>query len=635
MMRDHFRVLVADLSSGRSRVELLDGRDQVAGGSGLAALLFGRYGHADRPWDDPDQPFILAVGPLTGLFPLMSKAVAAFKSPYHDQYAESHAGGRSALAIAFAGYDALVVVGRARRLTVLAVGSRRVEIKDVHYFQGADALAGGKALRRMYPGSGHRSIMRIGEAGERGSAMACINVDTYRHFGRLGGGAAMGAKNLKAVVVLGDGEFPAPPGKDYAKLYAAIHHQLTDTRMMSKYHDLGTAGNVLALNELKSLPWRNLQASTDPEADKISGERFGDDVLLRNMACAGCPVGCVHVGFVRERFSEEHRYLYRQVSYDYELIFAEGSMLGVTDPFHALGIMDEIEKAGLDAMGAGVALAWATEALEKGVVGEAETGEALAFGDAAAYRRAVWRLARGENEFWRTLGDGVERAVARYGGGDFSCVLGQEMAGYATGEVFFAAQSMGFRHSHLDSGAYSYDQKHQEHDAAKAVGYLVEDERARALLTCMVSCLFARGVYKDELLAEALGCVGYGGLAGDLAGLGERVQRLRWRTRFATGYAPESVRIPKRFLEVTTWKGPVDVGYLEELRGLYAAHIRELAAPAEPAGGGEAGPGAEPGAKAGGAAGGIPGAGAGGAGPEVAGGSPATPATPESGPAGS
>ena len=91
MIRDHFRVMRVDLAMGRGEIQTIEGRDLYAGGSGLAALLFSKFAHPDKAWDDPDQPLILAIGPLTGLFPLMSKTVCAFKSPYHDQYAESHA----------------------------------------------------------------------------------------------------------------------------------------------------------------------------------------------------------------------------------------------------------------------------------------------------------------------------------------------------------------------------------------------------------------------------------------------------------------------------------------------------------------------------------------------------------------
>src|SRR5512136_3033240 len=151
MIRDHFRVLRVDLAEQRGEVITLEGRDTVAGGSGLVALLFEKYGHVDKPWSDPGQPLIFTIGPLTGYFPLMSKTVCAFKSPYHDQYAESHGGGRSALALRFADYDALVVTGRAKSPSALIVGSRRIEIKDVHYLWGTDLQVAGKVLRRMFP----------------------------------------------------------------------------------------------------------------------------------------------------------------------------------------------------------------------------------------------------------------------------------------------------------------------------------------------------------------------------------------------------------------------------------------------------------------------------------------------------
>jgi aldehyde:ferredoxin oxidoreductase len=94
-------------------------------------------------------------------------------------------------------------------------------------------------------------------------------------------------------------------------------------------------------------------------------------------------------------------------------------------------------------------------------------------------------------------------AAKHYGGKDFACVLGQEMAGYATGEVFYVAQSLGLRHSHLDTGAYSYDQSNAPKDVAKALAFLLEDERERVVLTSMVACLFARKVYGRTRCASA------------------------------------------------------------------------------------------------------------------------------------
>ncbi|OEU68913.1 MAG: aldehyde ferredoxin oxidoreductase [Desulfovibrio sp. S3730MH75] len=576
MIRDYFRVLVVDLATGKGNVAKVEGRNEYAGGSGLGALLFSIYGHPTRPWDDPDQPLIFSIGALTGLFPLMSKTVCSFKSPYHDQFAESHAGGRSALAIRFADYDAIVIKGRAPRLSCLSIGMRHLEVKDVQFLAGKDVFATGKMLRRMFPGSGHRSILRIGPAGENLSGMACINADTYRHFGRLGSGGVMGSKNLKGIVILGDGSFALPEGKEYTKVFDEVYDKMTGTDMMSKYHNLGTAANLNALNELKSLPWRNLQATSDDDIAGITGEKFADETLLRNAACAGCPVGCIHLGFVREKFMEQNQYMYRQVAYDYEPIFATGSMLGVIDPFHVLTIMDEIEKAGLDVMSGGVALAWATEAFEKGLITEKETIVPLAFGDAEGYQKAVYYMGEAENDFYAALIKGSLVAAKKYGGEDFACVLGQEMAGYATGETFYVAEALGFRHSHLDSGGYSWDQKNDSKDVNAICDFLIGDETGRAFITSMVACLFGRGVYNDEQLASCLKSVGYSEIADNMDTIGERVRALRWKMRFDTGYDPDAITIPKRYNEVTTWKGKTDPKFLAELKKEYGNRIRGL-----------------------------------------------------------
>ena len=371
--------------------------------------------------------------------------------------------------------------------------------------------------------------------------------------------------------------FPLKQTTKYSKLFREVHKQLTATDMMIKYHNLGTAANLESLNTIQSLPWRNLKQTTDPAIEGITGEKFADDTLLRSMACSGCPVGCIHMGFVREKFRKENRYLYRQVSYDYEPIFATGSMLGVTDTFAVLNIMDVVEKVGLDVMSGGVALAWATEALEKGIISKEETLVDLRFGDAKAYEEAVRHLGIGTNDFYQLLGQGTLKAAERYGGSDFACVLGQEMGGYATGEVYFAAQSLGLRHSHLDTGGYSYDQKHDDKDVDKALDFLVSDEQGRVFLTSMVACLFARGVYSDELLADCLRTLGYSSLADNMKAVSENIQKLRWKTRVATGFDPQGVSIPKRFTEVITWKGPIDQGFLETLKSEYAKRILELA----------------------------------------------------------
>ncbi|MCG8533327.1 MAG: aldehyde ferredoxin oxidoreductase [Desulfovibrionales bacterium] len=572
------RVLHIDLETEKSEVLTIEDRHMHLGGSGLAAVLYERYGHIDAPADDPRQPLVFAIGPLTGMYPLMSKVACGFRSPYTGEWSESHAGGRLALALRFAGYDALMITGKAKQLSAVIVGSREFQIKNVEFLRGKDVFATGKFLRRFgKTNSGHRSTIRIGQAGERGVSYACINVDSFRHFGRMGSGSVMGAKNLKGIVVSGDNAYDLPEGKAYPAKMKEIYEEITQTGKMKKYHDLGTPQNILPLNELNALPWNNLQ-KTHGDAEGISGETFAEQLLLRQVACSGCPVGCIHIGLLRQQFASEHEYLYKQVSYDYEPIFAQGTMLGITSSADVLALLDETEKLGLDCMSAGVALAWATEAREHNIVSQDETIVDLEFGNMKGYLEGLKYISSGENAFYQALSRGAMAAAKLYGGEDFACVLGQEMAGYATGEVFFVASAYGFRHSHLDTGGYAFDQNNTEKDAEKAVKFMLEDEVGRIYINCMMGCLFARASYGPQQIKEALDAAGFSNLAANLDDAGKYIQRLRWKLKCKTGFDVDSVKIPKRFTEVVTWKGGIDTDYMDDLAKRYGAAIKEMAA---------------------------------------------------------
>ena len=111
----------------------------------------------------------------------------------------------------------------------------------------------------------------------------------------------------------------------------------------------------------------------------------------------------------------------------------------------------------------------------------------------------------------------------------------------------------------------------------QAVEFLVQDEKARVFLTSMVSCLFARDVYKEAVLADCLNAVGYRDLAANVDSVSRRVQKMRWQIRLKTGFDPGSVKIPERFKQVVTWKGPLDGNYLDSLQKTYARRIHEMA----------------------------------------------------------
>lgn len=574
----YVRILEVNLEEGKGRVLRREDLLSNLGGSSLAAALFEEYGLPQESPFHPDQPLIFAIGPLNGLYPLMNKVVLGFKSPYNGYYGETHAGGRLGMMMRLGDLDALVIRGKASRPSYLVAGSRELSVKDARHLWGLDTTLTARLIRQKEARhQGKRSILRIGVSGENLVKFAGINVDTFRHFGRLGAGAVMGSKNLKAIMITGDTSFDLDLGPSYRKFYRKVYKKLVDSDIMTKYHGLGTTGNVLSLNRIKSLPSKNLKYTSLPGADGISGEYFADNLLLRQVACAGCPVGCIHIGLLREKFGEEHEYYYRQVSYDHEPVFAMGSMLGISRGEEVITLLDQAEKYGLDVISTGVALAWATEALEKRLVSGEETLQPFKFGSYKEYLEGIRHLSERTNDFYRLLGEGVWEAASRYGGEDFACVLGQEMAGYATGPVFFVSQAMGFRHSHLDTAGYQFDQKSEEYTPEKALEYMEEEERQRVLLTSMVACLFARNLYTPEVLEEAWQAVGLEGQVRDLDKKAEEIRAHRWRVKFSTGYRPEDTKIPRRFTRVETMRGYPSEDFMKKLINLYARALRDLA----------------------------------------------------------
>lgn len=559
------RVLYIDLSEKEHWVEEREDLfSRYLGGSGVAVQLLKENCPKGCDPLSPDNPIILSVGPLTALFPLASKTVAMFKSPLTGNLGESHCGGRSAVAIRLAGYGAVVIKGASESPVYVAVHGSRV------YFRDASALWGmrssytvGRVIREREPNAGMRTIMRIGRAGEKLVRYACVVAETYRHFGRLGLGAVFGSKKLKALVISGNGSVPVKDRRRYTEVYSQIYDEATRSKAMKKYHDLGTAQNVAPLSELRALPTRNLKSTRFEHAEDISGERLAERFLGRRLACSHCPVGCIHLAALREPYEEEP-YFYKtsMLSYDYELIYSLGSMLGVGDAESLLKLIHRVEVLGLDAMSTGVALAWATEALERGIVGVEETLAELKWGDAEAYLEAVNHIVEQPNRFYRTLAAGVENAAEAYGGEEFALAFGRnEMPGYHTGEASVAGYLAGARHSHLDNAGYALDQKllkqGKKMGAEELARALFSEEAWRQVLSSLVVCFFARGIYTPELVAKALAVAGLELTQEELQRLGEEILKEKFDFKFRESFSFDALRIPERVLETPSARGRV------------------------------------------------------------------------------
>ncbi|WP_333871579.1 aldehyde ferredoxin oxidoreductase family protein [Desulforamulus putei] len=568
------RVLDIDLTAEKMETIRREDLAPYIGGIGVAAKLFSELIQPDKDPMDPEQPIIFANGPMSTIFPVVTKTVAVFRSPLTGEWGESYAGMRLALAMRMSGFQAIVIRGKAARPVYLSIGNHGVRFKDASALWGLTVSETGSILRDLEPGRGHRSCIRIGPAGEKGVRFANVNVDTYRHFGRLGLGALFGSKNLKAMVVYGEREEKIENFAKYNQVYKEIYTRAVTTDIMDKYHGLGTAINVNGLNHLNGLPTRNLQQSSFEHAEVIGGESFAEQSLVRKMACAGCPVGCIHIGLHRREFGPGYDYESKYLSYDHELIFALGSFLGMSTQDKIYQLIDAVEELGLDAITAGVLLGWVTEACQRGIISEEQLGVKPEFDKTEPYLEILRRIVHPPNELYQMLALGAYAAAQRYGGQEYAMTLGKtEIAGYHTGYANILGQAVGARHSHLDNAGYSVDQKLKNKSPEEKVAALIKEEKWRNVLNCLTICLFAREIYQVDTVIAALDSIGISVTAEELEKLGHDIFEIKNTTRKQLGFAFNNLHTPERFFETASLTGKLDRQQFEEMLDLYQKQI--------------------------------------------------------------
>jgi len=577
LYQDYIKVLYIDLFKKKIRFENRADLCEFIGGSGVAAKLFSEGVRPDLPPMAPEQPIVLAIGPMSTIFPVCTKTVAAFFSPQTGEYGESHAGGRLAMAIRMANVDAIVLNGASSEPVYVTIKPDDITFHDAEAIWEMPVGESGQFMRSMAGAPGHRSIIRIGPAGANLVPIAGVNVDTYRHFGRLGLGAAFGSKKLKGLVISGEQDFAIKNPAEYNKIYQEIFDKVTKTPAMAKYHELGTPKNVLPLNKINGLPSYNLKKSNYEFAENVSGEAFAKDVLERKLSCSGCPVGCIHIGNLRKLFDTGFEYESVGVSYDHELVFSLGTELGMKNPTDILNLIDAVEEEGMDAISAGVILGFMTEALEKNDIAKEDALAELKFGETEGYLKAIHYLANPPNEFYKKIGCGLSKYTKdrKDATGDYALLLGGlEISGYFTGPAHLLGGVTGVRHSHVDNAGYSIDQKLKEFTAKNIVEAVLKEECERSVLTSLVICLFAREVYDLDTVSRALAVIGITKTVDDLRLAARKILKLKLELRERLGFKIEDHRLAARYFETPSPRGVMTREFMDSIVAEYREAVK-------------------------------------------------------------
>lgn len=568
------KVLKIDLSRNsytiEDRKELFD---EWIGGVGVGTQLLKEELKPDIDPLSEDNVIIFSIGPFTPAYPLATKTVALFKSPLTGEWGESHAGGRTATSIAHAGYEAIVIKGASKNPVYLVIEDGKVFFRDARVIWGIeDSRITGRIIAEREEGKGMRTVMAIGGAGEKLVRYASVTTETYRHFGRLGLGAVFGSKNLKAIMIRGRSSKLPEDAKNFRNIYNKIFKIATESDAMKKYHLIGTSVNILTLNEIGGLPTKNLTSTKFENVENISGEKIGEMYLGRRVACNHCPTACIHIASLRDPY-ENADYFFKtlMISYDYELIYSLGSMLGIPSAEGILKLIHKVESYAIDAISTGVCLAWATEALQKGLISNRDTLLDFEFGDHKKYEKGIEYLVRQPTEFYKNLAEGVEKASDIYGGKDFAMAFGNnEMPGYHTGYGCHLGTLIGLRHSHLDNAGYSIDQKKEEIDYKELINELIKEEKWRQVLSSLVICFFARNVYTPEIIVEAFKPLGMDFNEDEIINVGEKIYLEKLKIKKKMGFDIKSLRIPNRIFETSTLPGILKKEYMNKAIDYYS-----------------------------------------------------------------
>jgi aldehyde:ferredoxin oxidoreductase len=531
----------------------------------------------------PDNALVFAPGIFAGT-PIAtgSKHAVVAKSPLTGMVGDSLSGSFWSHTLRRAGYDALVITGRADALTYLYINDDTVQFRSAQRLAGMSTFATEEKIRAEL-GSDEVRVSAIGEAGERLVRFACIANDHGRMAGRTGMGAVMGSKNLKAIAVRGSKTIRVADIQALEPLAIDLARKCQGPQT-AKYRGQGTPGNVAVLNHFGAIPTRNYRQGVFEGAEKISGEALNQYYVERVVACASCPVGCEHLTVVHEG-----PFAGAQSRVDYEPLYAMSSLWGVDDLGAAIRAIQFTGQAGMDAISAGTTVAWAMECFERGILTKADfDGLEPRFGNAQAGIALLEKIARREG-IGNVLAEGTKRAAEQVGHDSIEFAMqvkGLEMAGYdarslKTMGLGYAIGSRGACHNRAPG--YSPDTQESVNrftgDASRGPIMMNLEDRA-AVFDSLVLCKFIRGVFEhfDEEASQLYRVVtGLEMTAREMALSGERVCNLKKAFNIREGWTKADDWLPGRVMREALPSGPGQGVHMteEELRamigGYYAA----------------------------------------------------------------
>ncbi len=548
-------------------------REKFVGGKGFGVkLLYDLLPPGTDPFA-PDNPLLFLTGPLTGTNAPSMRACAVTKSPLTGLFLDSYFGGEFGQEIKYAGFDGLIITGRAKMPVYLFIDNEKIRLESAEHLKGVDALGTNQRIKAEL-NENTLKIVSIGPAGENLVPYALLSCEYNRQAGRGGAGAVMGSKNLKAVAVRGSRLVrPARP-KEFAACVARANRELNASEDIKVLRETGTASAVEFANETGLFPSRNFQGSRFEKAEKLGDKGQSKHLWLRNLACQGCPIHCSKMGAIRQG---KYAGTISDIV-EYESAGLLGANLGISDIRAVTYLTNLCDRFGLDSMSAGGAVGFAMEAGERGLI-QNPPGVELTFGNVKAAEYLIRGIALQENELGRLLSQGVRRAAEELGSDslDFAQhTKGLETPAWGprgalgTGLAFMTADRGGCHQRGLPApieitgGEYLGEKVDPTSTYGKAA-MVVDMQNYSAGTDTLVKCDFATAGIAPETYAAMLSAATGREITPQFINeLGERIWDMTRIFNLREGLDPAEDRLPRRFMQEPIAEGPQQGEYFDQ-----------------------------------------------------------------------
>jgi aldehyde:ferredoxin oxidoreductase len=542
------RCLIVDASTGTSTIEPIgdDVLKRYLGGKGLSAWLLMKHQAPRIDPLSPENPFIIATGPVNDTPVFGSSRVGIYtKSPLTGIYLGSYTGGKAPEKVSRTGFDAIVILGKAPSLCYIEITSAITKFHDAAFLKGRDCHVTERALMEIH-GKGAGAFV-IGPAGENLLPFAIVSNDLWRCAGRGGAGAVLGSKNIKGIVFAGEPKKRELADPGAATIFARETLNSKKEHAATKlYKTKGTPMMVDTMNSVKAFPTRYWKQGYFDKYQEINSDAMYRYMDVQPTACAKCFMACGKLSTVKDG---PHKGL-KVEGPEYETIYAFGGLCMIADITGIAWLNDVCDRLGIDTMTAGNLVALAMEASAQGRI-----KEQVPYGDSVMAANLIKDIVARKG-LGAILAQGIRVAAPALGMEDQAIhVKGLEPAGYDPRYL----SGMGLAYATSDRGACHLRTTFYKAELSGMIkpsaiegkaDMLIDFEDRLTIFDTLVLCRFFRDFYLwDELMQIVRMTTGLDLTKDELQQIARNVSDLVKSYNIREGVTSEGEMLPARFFD--------------------------------------------------------------------------------------